>query len=67
MALTDKLTAIADGFRLSRGTNKKYTLDEMAILAAQEIVAGSDGSPNVIKKTINIAASVSMTAREYTE
>jgi hypothetical protein len=30
MALTDKLTAIADGFRTSRGTEQKYTLDEMA-------------------------------------
>lgn len=37
MALTDKLVAIADGFRSSRGTTKKYTLDEMATLAAEPI------------------------------
>ena len=41
MALTDKLVAIADGFRSSRGTTKKYTLDEMAILAAEPINNGS--------------------------
>ena len=35
MALTDKLTAIGDGFRLSRGTTQQYTLDEMAVLAAE--------------------------------
>lgn len=37
MALTDKLVAIADGFRSSRGTANKYTLDEMATLAAEPI------------------------------
>lgn len=35
MALTDKLKAIANGFRSSRGTTKEYSLDEMAILAAE--------------------------------
>ena len=35
MALIDKLTAIGDGFRSSRGTDQKYTLDEMAVLAAE--------------------------------
>lgn len=43
MALTDKLKAIADGFRTSRGTEQKYTLDEMAVLAAED-VGGSGGS-----------------------
>lgn len=41
MALTNKLVAIADGFRSSRGTTKKYTLDEMATLAAEPINNGS--------------------------
>lgn len=41
MALTDKLTAIADGFRASRGTEDKYTLDQMAVLAAEPI-GGAD-------------------------
>lgn len=41
MALTDKLTAIADGFRTSRGTTEKLTLDDMAVLAG-EAVGGSD-------------------------
>jgi hypothetical protein len=40
MALIDKLTAIADGFRSSHGTTNKYSLDEMAVLAAE--VVGSD-------------------------
>lgn len=33
-----KLTAIADGFRLSRGTTEKYTLDMMATLASEKVV-----------------------------
>lgn len=41
MALTDKLTAIADGFRTSRGTEQKYTLDEMAVLAAEKVGGGA--------------------------
>ena len=41
MALTDKLTAIADGFRTSRGTEQKYTLDEMAVLAAENVGGGA--------------------------
>lgn len=35
MALIDKLEAIADGFRSSRGLTDKLTLDEMAVLAAE--------------------------------
>lgn len=35
MALFDKLTSIANGFRESNGIAKKLTLDEMAALAAQ--------------------------------
>lgn len=58
MALTDKLTAIADGFRLSRGTSKKYSLDDMAILAAENIVASSDGSPIEVERTVHIGAKV---------
>lgn len=48
MALTDKLTAIADGFRTSRGTEQKYTLDEMAVLAAEKVGGNSGGclAPN---------------------
>ena len=36
MALTDKLTAIADGFRSSKGLTDKLSLDQMAELAAQD-------------------------------
>jgi hypothetical protein len=43
MALTDKLTAIADGFRTSRGTSDKYTLEQMATLAAEPIGGGGGG------------------------
>lgn len=39
MALTDKLTAIADGFRSSRGTSEHFTLDRMAQLAAVPVGA----------------------------
>ena len=46
MALTDKLTAIANGFRTSRGTEQKYTLDEMAVLAAEKVGCGG-GSLNI--------------------
>lgn len=35
MALIDKLEAIGNGFRQSRGTTDKYTLDQMAVLAAE--------------------------------
>lgn len=44
MALTDKLTAIADGFRISRGTTQKYTLDEMAVLASEKATSVPDGT-----------------------
>lgn len=37
MALFDKLTAIADGFRASRGLEDKLSLEQMATLAAQKI------------------------------
>ena len=40
MALTEKLTAIAEGFRESRGTTDKLTLDAMATLAAEPIGGG---------------------------
>lgn len=35
MALIDKLTAIGDGFRTSRGVSDKFTLDQMATMAAE--------------------------------
>ena len=43
MALIDKLTAIANGFRESRGTTDKLTLDEMAVLAAETVGGGDTG------------------------
>ena len=42
MALTDKLIAIADGFRTSRGLTEELSLDRMAELASEEI--GGSGS-----------------------
>lgn len=42
MALTDKLTAIADGFRESRGTSDKYTLEQMAEMAAEPVGGSVD-------------------------
>ncbi len=37
MALINKLKAIGDGFRTSRGTTQEYSLDEMAVLAAESV------------------------------
>ena len=51
MALTDKLTAIANGFRTSRGTQDKYTLDQMAVLAAEKV--GADPVINPLSITAN--------------
>ena len=67
MALIDKLKAIADGFRASRGTEQKYSLDEMAVLAAEKVGGGSsgDGSPRIVENAVNIAAVVSVTAENY--
>lgn len=48
MALTDKLTAIADGFRSSRGTSDPLSLDEMAVLAAEPMSSGGDGDLDAI-------------------
>ena len=38
----ESIEAIADGFRTSRGTEQKYTLDEMAVLAAEKVGGGED-------------------------
>lgn len=40
----ESIEAIADGFRTSRGTEQKYTLDEMAVLAAEKVGGGAGGS-----------------------
>lgn len=47
MALIDKITAIADGFRTSRGITNKLSLDEMAALAAEN-VGGSGGGGDAL-------------------
>lgn len=39
----ESIEAIADGFRTSRGTEQKYTLDEMAVLAAEKVGGNSGG------------------------
>lgn len=39
MALIDKLKAIGDGFRSSRGTEQEFTLDEMAAMASEPVGA----------------------------
>lgn len=62
MALIDKLRAIGDGFRLSRETTKEFTLEEMAVLAAEKVGTSfvSDGSPRVIENVVNISAVASV-------
>ena len=42
----ESIEAIADGFRTSRGTEQKYTLDEMAVLAAEKVGGGGGLAPN---------------------
>ena len=53
MALIDKLTAIADGFRASRGTTQAYTLDEMAELAAVPLGSGTAPVPEDLTAELN--------------
>lgn len=36
----ESIKAIADGFRASRGTEQEYSLDEMAVLAAEKVGGG---------------------------
>lgn len=47
MALTDKLTAIADGFRSSRGTTEGLSLEEMAVLAAEKTGITPEGTLDI--------------------
>lgn len=46
----ESIEAIADGFRTSRGTEQKYTLDEMAVLAAEKVGGNSGGGGGIIFK-----------------
>ena len=48
MALTDKLRAIGNGFRESRGTTQEYTLDEMASMAREPIGGGTEDLDEVL-------------------
>lgn len=82
MALIDKIKAIADGFRASRVTEQEYSLDEMAVLAAEEVGGGSGGSggsggpfcvvsvaedsANVVENVVNIATVVSVDSETLT-
>ena len=56
MALIDKLTAIADGFRASRGITEKLSLDRMAELARVEIGSGggSTGSSSIQTEEVSV-------------
>ena len=45
------LTDIADGFRASRGTTEKYSLKQMAALAAQPAGGGTCDRPHIIEVT----------------
>ena len=55
MALIDKLKAIADGFRSSRGTTDELTLDDMAVLASEKVGGGESGE-NKLAKVIDRTA-----------
>ena len=63
----EKLAAIAEGFRSSRGTTEKLSLDEMAVLAAEKTGgSGGDGSPRVIDHVVNLAVDVSVKTQDHT-
>lgn len=49
MALIEKLRAIGDGFRLSRGTEQEFTLDEMAEMASEPV----NVQPKLQSKSVN--------------
>ena len=51
MALIDKLKAIADGFRASRGLTEELTLDRMAELAREEFGSGEGATEPYIYET----------------
>lgn len=51
MALIEKLTAIANGFRSSRGITNRLSLDEMATLAAEPL-GGESKLPQVVDRSI---------------
>lgn len=60
----DSLTAIADGFRESRGLSGKLTTADMAELARTSGGSSGDGSPRVIDRVVNLAAAVEVTNKE---
>lgn len=63
MALTDKLTAIADAIREKTGKSDAMTLEQMPA----EIAEISGGGKYEVKKVVNIAMAVSVMAEEYVE
>lgn len=51
----ESIEAIADGFRTSRGTEQKYTLDEMAVLAAEKVGGGHSDYVVIAESITNIS------------
>lgn len=64
MALTDKLTAIADAIRGKTGKADGLTLDQMPTEIANIQTGG--GSPRVIDHVVNLAVDVSVKAQDHT-
>ena len=62
MALTDKLTAIADAIRSKTRKTESLTLDQMATEIAN--IAGGDGSYRALEHVVNIATAVEVTGKE---
>jgi hypothetical protein len=56
MALIDKLRAIGDGFRESRGTTQEFTLDEMASMAQEPIGGSTEDLDEVLTEQEEIIA-----------
>jgi hypothetical protein len=67
MALTDKLTAIADAIRAKTGGTAALTLDQMPteIANIQTGGSGGKGDPIVCETVVDIAAVVSVESFEY--
>lgn len=67
MALTDKLTAIADAIRAKTGGTAALTLDQMPTeIAGIKVGGGGDGSPRVVENVVNIDSLVSVNGETIT-
>lgn len=62
MALIDKLTTIADGFRSSRGLSEQLTLERMAELALVPIGSGDGNATELSTEEVSVTTNSSGSA-----